>query len=103
MSFLHKCKARVSSVKRDSHISHAGKIRLKYVDLYKIEGKNCRETNQIRASIKEGVFFHTSRLKDSLNHISILLQLSVIFLLLQKLQEILMLCIMECHDRCFSL
>ena len=35
MSFLHKCKARVSSVKRDSHIFHAGKRRLKYVVFYR--------------------------------------------------------------------
>ena len=54
MSFLHKCEARVSSVKRESHIFHAGKRRLKYVDLYKIEGKNCRETNHIRHPLQEG-------------------------------------------------
>ena len=30
MSFLHKRESRVSSATRDSHVSHAGKRRLKY-------------------------------------------------------------------------
>jgi len=70
-------------------------------DLKKREGKNCRGNNH-KHPLKKGQFFHPSRLQDFPNHFSILLHLSVIFLLLIN-QEILLQCLLEYHDDGVSL
>ena len=105
MSFLHQRESRVSSASRESHISHAENRRLKYVDLLSgfIEKARIAEKLILSGIHSRRAGFSPKQASGFSKSLFNPASLSVIFLLLQKHYEILMLCLMEYHDDGVSL